>query len=78
MWPLHVSVKENFLFLKSFDMTYIQVNVSIQSKIDAMIQFRKYLFKKTYLDEKIFVNDFNELKVGYLNINGLMDAGQSQ
>ena len=66
------------VFLRGFDPSYIQVNPLIQAKIDAMIKFRPYVFKKTYLDEKIFVQDNNEFKAGYLNINGLKDGNHGQ
>ena len=36
--------------------------------------FKNYRFFKTYLDEQIYVNQGNELKIGYLNINGLTHA----
>ena len=43
-----------------------------------MLKQRPYEFKKTYLDHSIFVNDSQELKVGYLNINGLLDGNHIQ
>ena len=39
-----------------------------------MIKFRSYEYKKVYLDQKIFKVDQNEIKTGYLNINGLQDG----
>ena len=42
------------VFLKSYDKSYIQVNKKIEDKINAMIKYRSYKFKKIYLDEKIF------------------------
>ena len=66
------------IFLKSFDKSYVQVNKNIEDKINAMIKYRSYNFKKIYLDEKIFEVDSSEIKVGYLNINGLRDAGHGQ
>ena len=39
-----------------------------------MRKFRQYKFKKIYLEEKVFKIDNNEVKSGYLNINGL-DGG---
>ena len=65
------------VFLKSFDRSYIQVNKSIEEKVNAMRKFRPYIFKKIYLDEKIFETDALEIKVGYLNINGLSDGNNS-
>ena len=64
----------NNLYLRSFDPSYIQVNVAIQSKIDAMIKFKQYEFKKTFLNQQIFDIESQEIKIGYLNINGLKDA----
>ena len=66
------------VFLKSFDKSYIQVNKSIEEKVEAMIKFRHYNFKKIYLDDQIFKFDKDEIKVGYLNINGLMDGGHAE
>ena len=66
------------VFLKSFDKSFIQVNKKIEEKVDAMIKYRSYVFKKVYLDEKIFTLDDSEIKVGYLNINGLMDGNHAQ
>ena len=57
------------VFLKSFDKTYIIVNKKIEEKVNAMIKYRSYEFKKSYLDQKIFCVDESEIKVGYLNIN---------
>ena len=65
------------VFLRSFDKSYIKVNKAIEEKIDAMIKFRSYSFKKIYLDEKIFEVDEKEIKVGYLNINGLIEGNHS-
>ena len=62
------------VFLQSFDKSYIQVNKKIEEKVDAMIKYNSYEFKKLYLDQKIFEVDNSEIKVGYLNINGLQDG----
>ena len=66
------------VFLRSFEESYIKVNKSIEEKVNAMRKFRQYNFKKIYLDEEIFKVKDNELKVGYLNINGLMDGGHAE
>merc|ERR1711954_431984 len=39
-----------------------------------MRTFNNYQMKKIYLDERIFINDHSELKLGFLNINGLLDG----
>ena len=68
----------NNVYLKSFDRSYIQVNKAIEYKVEAMKRFRPYKFKKIYLDEKIFQVDDSEVKVGYLNINGLIDGNHAE
>ena len=40
-----------------------------------MRKFKAYKFKKIYIDQKIFTNEKEEIKAGYLNINGLVDGG---
>ena len=62
------------VFLKSFEKSYIKANQAIEGKVDAMKKFRQYNFKKIYLDENIFENKDDEIKIGYLNINGFMDG----
>ena len=71
-------VKVAKFFLKSFDRSYIQAKESIEEKVNTMRKFRPYLFKKVYLDEQIFDADDKEIKVGYLNINGLSDGFHSK
>ena len=39
-----------------------------------MIKYTHYEFKKIYLDQKVFVVDESEVKVGYLNINCLKEV----
>ena len=62
------------LYLKSFDPSYIQVNHRIVEIVNAMIKQSPYQFKKIYLDDEIFEDTSNEIKVGYLNINGLLEG----
>ena len=62
------------VYLKSFDVSYIQVNEAIEKKIEAMIACRSYVFKKVYLDNEVFETSSKEIKVGYLNINGLLEG----
>ena len=66
------------VFLRSFDKSYIEVNEKIENKISAMRKFNSHKFKKIYLDENIFENGKTEVKVGYLNINGLIDGGHAE
>ena len=70
-------VNKSKIFLKSFQRKYIKTNKDIQEKIDVMRKFNAYNFKKIYLDEQVFETK-DERKLGYLNINGLMDAGHAE
>ena len=62
------------MFLRSFDRSYIVVDKKIKARIEAMKKFSPYKFKKIYLDDYIFKYNDQELKIGYLNINGLVDG----
>ena len=42
-----------------------------------MRKFKQYVMKKIYLDEEIFIEVDNEVKVGYLNINGVGSESHS-
>ena len=66
------------VFLRSFDKSYILANKSIEEKVEAMRKFRQYNFKKIYLDERIFEIEGAEIKLGYLNINGLMVGNHAE
>ena len=50
------------------------MNEEVERKMEAMKIFKKYRTFKTFLDEQIYVHKDNELKIGYLNINGLTHA----
>ena len=43
-----------------------------------MRKFNSYRFKKLYLDERIFEDTTSEIKVGYLNINGLLSKEHAE
>ena len=60
------------VFLKSFDISYIQVTPKIEEKVETMIKYQPYLFKKIHLTEQVFNFEPGEIKCGYLNINGLL------
>ena len=62
------------VYLKDFDQSYIKCNPNIGEKIDSMRLTRPYEFKKIYNEDEIFNEEGNEIKIGYLNINGVIDA----
>ena len=61
------------LFLRSFKRSFIMNNPAVEFEINRMRQFRSVKYRKVFLWEQIF-EDNQELKVGYLNINGLMEG----
>ena len=65
------------MFLKSFEKSYILAKKEIEEKVNSMKILRPYRFKKIYLDEDIFQVESDELKVGYLNINGLLEGNHA-
>ena len=62
------------VFLRNFERSYIKADKSLKEKIEAMRKIRPYEFKKIYLDDDIYEISGRELKVGYLNINGITDG----
>ena len=65
------------LFLRSFKRSFIRNNPAVEFEINRMRTLRNVKFRKVYLREQIFV-DNNEIKVGYLNINGLCEGFHAQ
>ena len=62
------------LYLKDFKPSYIKANPDVEKKMQAMKLFKSYNFTKVCNTEKIFVEDGNEIKLGYININDIMTA----
>ena len=61
------------LWLRSFDKCFIRTDPRVEYEIETMKIARPYKMLKVYLDEQIFKKG-HEVKVGYLNINGLLDG----
>ena len=61
------------LWLRSFDKCFIKTDPRVEYEIESMKIARPYKMLKVYLDEQIF-KEGQEVKVGYLNINGLLDG----
>ena len=59
------------VYLKSFEPHFIKANPAVESKLRAMETFSPYIPKKIYLEEEIFLNGSNEIKIGYININDI-------
>ena len=59
------------LYLKDFKSVYIKANPNVEKKMKAMKMYAPYTFKKVYNRNKVFEDEDKEIKLGYININGL-------
>ena len=57
--------------MKDFKSLYIKANPNVEKKMKSMKLSSPYRFKKIYNRDKVFDEDEKELKLGYININGL-------
>ena len=60
--------------LTEFKPEYIQANKEVEKKMKSMMVFSPHQFKQVYLDQDLFINPSKEMKIGYININGLYNA----
>ena len=65
------------LYLRSFERCFIQNEPKVEWEINRLRALRPFSKSKVYLYEEIFVPS-SELKVGYLNINSLLDSLHGQ
>ena len=61
------------LYLRTFERKHIKVDPKIEWEINTMRMARSYQMKKVYTKETIF-EEGEEIKVGYLNINNLLQG----
>ena len=72
-------VKEGrHVYLKNFEEKYITTDKKVEEMMELMKEQRPYEFKKTYVSDQIFVDEDNEVKLGYLNINGFCQSNHAQ
>ena len=62
------------LFLRDFNSAYIKANPKVNQKIIDMRERSPYIFHKRYLRDPCFQRDKDDLKVGYLNVRGLLQS----
>ena len=62
---------EYALFIRNFECKQIVCNDEYSKEMEDLQKNRKYEYVNTYLKDKIFIDDNSEVKLGYLNINGL-------
>ena len=59
------------LFVRNFKPSQVLCRDDVKLQMKLLRKTRHYIFSKTYLDTKIW-NTSSELRVGYININGLL------
>ena len=62
------------LYLTDFSQDYVKANSFVETKLNAMKICSPYNFKKIYLDFPVFNDPDNELKIGYVNINSVLEG----
>ena len=67
----------NKLYLRNFERKHILVDPRVEYAINTMRMVRRYQMKKVYNTEKIFENE-DDIKVGYLNINNLLNGHHAE
>ena len=65
------------LFLRSFQKDFIRNDPRVENEIYRMRLLRNVKFKKVFIKEPIFT-DNKEIKIGYININGLVESYHAQ
>ena len=58
------------LFVRNFDPSQILCRNDVKKELKILRTNRQYIFYKTFLEDKIWMNDKMEILIGYLNING--------
>ena len=59
------------LFVRNFKPSQVLCRDDVKQQMKLLRHTKKYIFSKTYLDTRIW-NASSELRVGYININGLL------
>ena len=62
------------VYLKSWKRSFIKVDRTMAKKLDDMCITRPYQFLKMHNDDEVFEVEGKELKVGYLNVNGILHS----
>ena len=60
------------VYLRKYNTALIMVNEEVEQKMMEMRTLKTYTPDKIYLYNKIFKNENEDVKIGYLNINGLL------
>ena len=66
------------VYLKTFEESHITFNSKTEEKIDAMRKFKGYKFRKIYLTDAIFKENYDEIKLGYFNMRGFLESNHAK
>ena len=72
------ATKAENVYLKNFKRSYIRVDPNVPKKLDDMCITKPYTFYKVYNEDDVFEHKGKEIKIGYLNINGVIDSNHSE
>ena len=61
------------LFVRNFEPSQVLCRNDVKKELSILKNTRKYIMYQTFLDDKIWKDETNELKIGYQNIDGLID-----
>ena len=64
---------EYSLFIRNFDVKQIHANEKYIAEMESLRTKKTYQFVNTYIDDQIFEDGSTEIKLGYLNINSLLN-----
>ena len=61
------------LFVRNFEPSQVLCRNDVKKELSILKNTRQYIMYRTYLDEKIWKDDVHEIKIGYQNIDGLLE-----
>ena len=67
----------NKLYLRNFVRNQIVIDPRVEYAINTMLMAHRYSMKKVYITEQIFEN-VDDIKIGYLNINSLLNGHHAE
>ena len=66
------------LYLREFKSHWIKANVEAEAEVKKMKLYQNHVFKKIQNTETIFDEAYNEVKIGYININDLSTSKSTE
>merc|ERR1712002_1021554 len=60
------------LFVRNFERSQIVCRNDVKRELSMLKHTKQYMMFKTFLEDKIWQNDQNEIKIAYQNVNGAL------